>query len=40
MMDVADLRREYSRGGLHRANLPAEPLALLRSGWRRLVRPN
>ncbi len=28
MMDVADLRREYSRGGLHRADLPAEPLAL------------
>ncbi len=28
MMDVADLRREYTRGGLHRADLPAEPLAL------------
>ncbi len=28
MMDVADLRREYSRGGLHRADLPAEPLEL------------
>ncbi|MCS3455370.1 pyridoxamine 5'-phosphate oxidase [Aeromonas rivuli] len=28
MMDVADLRREYSKGGLHRADLPVEPLAL------------
>ncbi|HHW4805809.1 TPA: pyridoxine/pyridoxamine 5'-phosphate oxidase, partial [Salmonella enterica] len=28
MMDVADLRREYTRGGLHRADLPAEPLTL------------
>ncbi|MGY3869992.1 pyridoxamine 5'-phosphate oxidase [Aeromonas crassostreae] len=28
MMDVADLRREYIKGGLHRADLPAEPLAL------------
>ena len=28
MMDVADLRREYTRGGLHRADLPADPLAL------------
>ena len=28
MMDVADLRREYCRGGLHRADLPSDPLAL------------
>ena len=39
MMDVADLRREYTRGGLHRADLPAEPLALFEK-WLAQACPN
>ena len=26
MMDIADLRREYTKGGLHRDELPLDPL--------------
>lgn len=28
MLDIADLRREYIKGGLHREELPVEPIAL------------
>ena len=28
MMDIADLRREYTKGGLHRDELPLDPLDL------------
>jgi pyridoxamine 5'-phosphate oxidase len=28
MMDIADLRREYTKGGLHREDLPVNPLEL------------
>jgi len=33
-MDIADLRREYTKGGLHREDLPVNPLALFET-WLR-----
>ena len=27
-MDIADLRREYLKGGLHREDLPVDPMVL------------
>jgi pyridoxamine 5'-phosphate oxidase len=34
MMDIADLRREYTKGGLHREDLPVNPLELFET-WLR-----
>ena len=36
MMDIADLRREYTKGGLHRDELPLDPLDLFEK-WLRLA---